>query len=220
MTAKLATVDDCILARVKEAGDIRDGSIVPRSASGPPHVGSVHFDCGYLSPFFVTDPERMEVVFEDAYVLIHEKTITSKRDLLPLLELITKRGKPLLIIAEEVRGEALATLVVNKLRGPLQVAAVRAPGSGDQRKRMLQAIALLTSGKVITEGLDIQLKNIQISDLGQAKKITVDKNNTVVEAGPGTISFPLSLPPPRHAMTRSPGPWLRLCTNAQSPFRY
>ena len=206
MTAKLATVDDCILARVKEAGDIRDGSIVPRGASGTPHVGSVHFDCGYLSPFFVTDPERMEVVFEDVYVLLHEKTISSKRDLLPLLEPITKSGKPLLIIAEEVRGEALATLVVNKLRGPLQVAAVRAPGSGDQRKRMLQAIALLTSGKVITEGLDIQLKNIQISDLGQAKKITVDKNNTVVEAGPGTTSSPLSLPPPRHAMTRSSEP--------------
>jgi chaperonin GroEL len=182
MTAKLATVDDRVLAGVKEAGDFRDGTIVPRGASGPPHVGSVHFDCGYLSPFFVTDPERMEAVFEDAYVLLHEKTISSKQDLLALLGPITKSGKPLLIIAEDVRGEALATLVVNKLRGPLQVAAVRAPGSGDQRKSMLQAIALLTSGKVITEGLD-SLKNIQISDLGQAKKITVDKDNTVVEAG-------------------------------------
>jgi chaperonin GroEL len=181
MTAQLATVDDRILARVEEAGAIRDGSIIPRSATDKPQVGGMQFDCGYLSPYFVTDPERMEVAFENVYVLIHEKKISSKEDLLPLLEQITKSGKPLLIIAEDVGGEALATLVVNKLRGPLQVAAVRAPGFGDQRKSMLQDIALLTGGKAITEGLDIQLKNVQISDLGQARKITIDKNNTVVE---------------------------------------
>jgi chaperonin GroEL len=211
MTAKLATVDDHILARVKEAGDIRGGSSIPRSASGKPQVGGMQFDCGYLSPYFVTDPERMEVVFEDVYVLIHEKTISSKQDLLPLLEPITKSGKPLLIIAGEVQGEALATLVVNKLRGPLQVAAVRAPGFGDQRRSMLRDIALLTGGKAITEGLEIQLKNIQISDLGQANKITVDKNNTVVEAGPGTTSFPLSLiPEPTQMLAR------RLC-NLRGP---
>jgi chaperonin GroEL (HSP60 family) len=181
MTGKLAKVDDRILAREEEGGAIRDGSIIPRSASDTPQVGGMHFDCGYLSPYFVTDPERMEVAFENVYVLIHEEKISSKEDLLPLLEQITKSGKPLLIIAEDVGGEALATLVVNKLRGPLQVAAVRAPSCGDQRKSMLQDIARLTGGKAITEGLDIQLKNIQISDLGQAKKITIDKNNTVVE---------------------------------------
>jgi chaperonin GroEL (HSP60 family) len=181
MTAQLATVDDCILARAEEAGNIRDGSIIPRSAGDKPQVGGMEFDCGYLSPYFVTDPERMEVAFENVYVLIHEKKISSKKDLLPLLEQITKSGKPLLIIAEDVGGEALANLVVNKLRGSLQVVAVRAPGFGDQRKSMLQEIAILTGGKAITEGLDIELKNIQISDLGQAKKITVDKNSTVVE---------------------------------------
>ena len=144
-------------------------------------VEGMQFDRGYLSPYFVTDPERMEATLENAYILIHEKKISSKKDLLPLLEQITKSGKPLLIIAEDVGGEALANLVVDKLRGSLQVAAVRAPGFGDQRKSMLQEIAILTGGKAITEGLDIELKNIQISDLGQAKKITVDKNNTVVE---------------------------------------
>jgi chaperonin GroEL (HSP60 family) len=180
MTAQLATGDDRILAGVEEADAIRDGSIIPRKASDKPQVGGMQFDCGYLSPYFVTDPERMEVAFENVYILIHEKRISSKKELLPLLEQITS-GKPLLIIAEDVGGEALATLVVNKLRGPLQVAAVRAPGFGDQRKSMLRDIALLTGGKAITEDLDIQLKNIQISDLGQAKKITIDKNNTVVE---------------------------------------
>ena len=180
MTAQLATVNARTLALVEEAGAIRDGSI-RRSTSDKPQVGSMQFDCGYLSPYFVTDPERMEVAFENVYILIHEKKISSKKDLLPLLEQITKSGKPLLIIAEDVGGEALATLVVNKLRGPLQVAAVRAPGFGDQRKRVLQEIALLTGGKAVTEGLDIELKNIQISDLGQAKKITVDKNSTVIE---------------------------------------
>ena len=181
MAAKLATVDARILARMEEAVTIRDGSIIPRSASDKPQVGGMQFDCGYLSPYFVTDPERMEVAFENVYILIHEGKISSKKDLLPLLEQITKSGKPLLIIAEDVGGEALATLVVSKLRGPLQVAAVRAPGFGDQRKSMLQDIAVLTGGKAITEGLDIQLKNIQISDLGQAKKISVAKNSTVIE---------------------------------------
>jgi chaperonin GroEL (HSP60 family) len=181
MTAQRATVDDCILDRAEEAGNISDGSIIPRSAGDEPQVGGMQFDCGYLSPYFVTDPERMEVAFENVYLLIHEKKISSKKDLLPLLEQITKSGKPLFIIAEDVGGEALAHLVVNKLRGSLRVAAVRAPGFGDQRKSMLQEIALLTGGKAITEGLDIELKNIQISDLGQAKKITVDKNSTVVE---------------------------------------
>ena len=181
MAAKLATVDDHILACVEETGPVRDRGIILRSAGDKPQVRGMQFDCGYLSPYFVTDPERMEVAFENAYILIHEKTISSKDDLLPLLEQTTQRGKPLLIIAEDVDGEALATLVVRKLRGPLQVAAVRAPGFGDQRKSMLQDIALLTGGKGITAGFDIQLKNIQISDLGQAKKITIDKNRTVVE---------------------------------------
>jgi chaperonin GroEL (HSP60 family) len=181
MAAKLATVDDHILACVEETGPVRDRGIILRSAGDKPQVRGMQFDCGYLSPYFVTDPERMEVAFENAYILIHEKTISSKDDLLPLLEQTTQRGKPLLIIAEDVDGEALATLVVRKLRGPLQVAAVRAPGFGDQRKSMLQDIALLTGGKALTENLGIQLKNIQISDLGQAKRITIDKNNTVVE---------------------------------------
>src|ERR1700694_1182555 len=175
------TVEDRILARVQKSGATRDGRIIPRGASDKPQVGGMQFACGYLSPYFVTDPERMEVAFENVYILIHEKKISSKKELLPLLEQITKSGKPLLIIAEDIGGEALATLVVSKLRGPLQVAAVRAPGFGDQRKSMLQDIALLTGGKAITEGLDIQLENIQISDLGQAKKITIDKNNTVLE---------------------------------------
>jgi chaperonin GroEL len=141
----------------------------------------MQFDCGYLSPYFVTDPEHMEVTFENVYVLIHERQINSKKDLLPLLEQIRKSGKPLLIISEDVGGEALATLVVNKLRGPLQVAAVRAPGFGDQRKSILQGIALLTGGKAIIQGTGINLENIQISDLGQATKITIDRNSTVIE---------------------------------------
>src|SRR5208337_3829459 len=181
MTAQLATADDRIWAGVEEAVAIRDGSITARSASEKPHFGGMQFDCGYLSPYFITDPELMEVVFENVYVLIHEKKISSMKDLLPLLGQIAKTGKPLLIIAEDVGGEALATLVVNKLRGPLQVAAVRAPGFGDRRKSMLHDIALLTGGKAITEDLNIDLKTIQICDLGLATKITVDKNATVVE---------------------------------------
>ncbi len=148
-------------------------------------VEGMQFDRGYLSPYFVTDPERMEVTLENAYILINEKKISSMKDLLPLLEQIAKSGKPLLIIAEDVEGEALATLVVNKLRGTLQVAAVKAPGFGDRRKAMLQDIAILTGGKAITEDLGIKLENVQISDLGQAKKITIDKDNTTLVEGKG-----------------------------------
>ncbi|HET8826510.1 MAG TPA: chaperonin GroEL, partial [Terriglobales bacterium] len=145
----------------------------------------MQFDRGYLSPYFVTDPERMEVAFENAYVLINEKKISSMKDILPLLEQISKSGKPLVIIAEDIEGEALATLVVNKLRGTLQVAAVKAPGFGDRRKAMLQDIATLTGGKAITEDLGIKLENVKIEDLGQAKKITIDKDNTTIIEGKG-----------------------------------
>ena len=148
-------------------------------------VEGMQFDRGYLSPYFVTDPERMEAALENAYILIHEKKISSMKDLLPLLEQIAKSGKPLLIIAEDVEGEALATLVVNKLRGTLQVCAVKAPGFGDRRKAMLQDIAILTGGKAITEDLGIKLENVQMSDLGQAKKITIDKDNTTIVEGKG-----------------------------------
>src|SRR6202522_417332 len=153
-------------------------------------VEGMQFDRGYLSPYFVTDPERMESVQENAYILIHEKKISSMKDLLPLLEQIAKGGKPLLIIAEDVEGEALATLVVNKLRGTLQVAAVKAPGFGDRRKAMLQDIAILTGGKAITEDLGIKLENVQMADLGQAKKVTIDKDNTTIvedKGKPGDI---------------------------------
>jgi chaperonin GroEL len=148
-------------------------------------VEGMQFDRGYLSAYFVTDPERMEATLENAYILIHEKKISSMKDVLPLLEQISKSSKPLLIIAEDVEGEALATLVVNKLRGTLQVCAVKAPGFGDRRKAMLQDIATLTGGKAITEDLGTKLENVQISDLGQAKKITVDKDNTTVVEGKG-----------------------------------
>src|SRR6266496_4099879 len=148
-------------------------------------VEGMQFDRGYLSPYFVTDPERMEVAFENAYVLINEKKISSMKDILPLLEQISKSGRPLVIIAEDIEGEALATLVVNKLRGTLQVAAVKAPGFGDRRKAMLQDIATLTGGKAITEDLGIKLENVKIEDLGQAKKITIDKDNTTIIEGKG-----------------------------------
>jgi chaperonin GroEL len=151
-------------------------------------VEGMQFDRGYLSPYFVTDPERMEAVLENPYILIHEKKISSMKDLLPLLEQIAKGGKPLIIIAEDVEGEALATLVVNKLRGTLHVAAVKAPGFGDRRKAMLQDIAILTGGKAITEDLGIKLENVQISDLGQAKKVTIDKDNTTIVEGKGKHS--------------------------------
>ncbi len=148
-------------------------------------VEGMQFDRGYLSPYFVTDPERMEAALENALILIHEKKISSMKDLLPLLEQIAKMGKPLLIIAEDVEGEALATLVVNKLRGTLNVAAVKAPGFGDRRKAMLEDIAILTGGKVISEDLGIKLENVQLSDLGKAKKITIDKDNTTIVEGGG-----------------------------------
>src|SRR5438552_3127817 len=148
-------------------------------------VEGMQFDRGYLSPYFVTDPERMECSLENALILIHEKKISSMKDLLPLLEQVAKLGKPMLLIAEDVEGEALATLVVNKLRGTLNIAAVKAPGFGDRRKAMLEDIGILTGGKVISEDLGIKLENVQLSDLGRAKKITIDKDNTTIVEGAG-----------------------------------
>ena len=148
-------------------------------------VEGMQFDRGYLSPYFVTDPERMEVKLEDAYILIHEKKISSMKDLLPLLEQTARSGKPLLIISEDVEGEALATLVVNKLRGTLQICAVKAPGFGDRRKAMLDDIATLTGGKVIAEEVGFKLENVKTDDLGRAKKITIDKDNTTLIEGAG-----------------------------------
>ncbi len=148
-------------------------------------VEGMQFDRGYLSPYFVTDPDRMEVSLEEPYILIHEKKISSMKDLLPLLEQVARNGKPLVIIAEDVDGEALATLVVNKLRGTLNVAAVKAPGFGDRRKAMLEDIAKLTGGKAITEDLGIKLENVKIEDLGRAKRVTVDKDNTTIIEGKG-----------------------------------
>jgi chaperonin GroEL len=151
-------------------------------------VEGMQFDRGYLSPYFVTDPERMECVLEDPYILIHEKKISSMKDLLPLLEQIAKSGKPLVIVAEEVEGEALATLVVNKLRGTLHCSAVKAPGFGDRRKAMLEDIAILTGGRAITEDLGIKLENVKLEDLGRAKKVTIDKDNTTIVEGSGKTS--------------------------------
>jgi chaperonin GroEL len=148
-------------------------------------VEGMQFDRGYLSPYFVTDPERMEVALENPVILIHEKKISSMKDLLPVLEQVARLGRPLLIIAEEVEGEALATLVVNKLRGTLQVAAVKAPGFGDRRKAMLEDIAILTGGRAITEDLGVKLENIKMEDLGRAKKVTIDKDNTTIVEGAG-----------------------------------
>ncbi|MDQ3168687.1 MAG: chaperonin GroEL [Acidobacteriota bacterium] len=148
-------------------------------------VEGMQFDRGYLSPYFVTDPERMEVVLENPVILIHEKKISSMKDLLPLLEQVARAGRPLVIIAEDVDGEALATLVVNKLRGTLQAAAVKAPGFGDRRKAMLEDIAILTGGKAITEDLGLKLENIKLEDLGKAKKVTIDKDNTTIVEGDG-----------------------------------
>ena len=151
-------------------------------------VEGMQFDKGYLSPYFITDSERMETVLEDAYILIHEKKISNLKDLLPMLEKVAKTGKPLMIIAEDVEGEALATLVVNKLRGTFQCAAVKAPGFGDRRKAMLEDIAILTGGRCITEDLGIKLESIELTDLGRAKRITVDKENTTIVEGSGDTS--------------------------------
>jgi chaperonin GroEL len=148
-------------------------------------VEGMQFDRGYLSAYFVTDPERMEATLENCLILLNEKKISSMKDLLPLLEQVAKLGKPLLIVAEDVEGEALATLVVNKLRGTLQVCAVKAPGFGDRRKAMLEDIAILTGGKVISEDLGIKLESVKLEDLGKAKKITIDKDNTTIVEGAG-----------------------------------
>jgi chaperonin GroEL len=149
-------------------------------------VDGMQFDRGYLSPYFVSDPDRMEAVLEDPYILIHEKKISNMKDLLPLLEQIARAGRPLLIIAEEVEGEALATLVVNKLRGTLNAAAVKAPGFGDRRKAMLDDIAILTGGKSIMEETGIKLEGVRLEDLGRAKRVTIDKDNTTIVDGGGT----------------------------------
>ena len=148
----------------------------------------MQFDKGYLSPYFCTDNESMEVQFQDAYILIHEKKISSLNEILPLLQTVAKTNKPLVIIAEDIEGEALAALVVNKLRGTLNVAAVKAPGFGDRRKAMLEDIAILTGGRCITEDLGIKLENVQLSDLGKAKRVTIDKENTTVVEGAGKSS--------------------------------
>ncbi len=148
-------------------------------------VEGMQFDRGYLSPYFVTDPDRMEVVLENPVILIHEKKISSMKDLLPVLEQVARGGRPLLIIAEDIEGEALATLVVNKLRGTLQAAAVKAPGFGDRRKAMLEDIAILTGGRALTEDLGIKLENVKLEDLGKAKKVTIDKDNTTIVEGAG-----------------------------------
>jgi chaperonin GroEL len=181
------TIGKIIAEAMKKVG--KDGVITVEEAKTMETqlevVEGMQFDRGYLSPYFVTDPERMEAVLENALILIHEKKISSMKDLLPLLEQIAKGGRPLVIIAEDVEGEALATLVVNKLRGTLQVAAVKAPGFGDRRKAMLQDIATLTGGKAITEDLGIKLENVQMQDLGQAKKVTIDKDNTTIVEGKG-----------------------------------
>jgi chaperonin GroEL len=167
----------------------KDGVITVEEAKGMATtldiVEGMQFDRGYISPYFITDAERLESVLEDAYILIHDKKISSMKDLLPILEQIARMGKPLLIIAEDVEGEALATLVVNKLRGVLQVCAVKAPGFGDRRKAMLEDIAILTGGTVISEDLGLKLENVKSDDLGRAKKIIVDKENTTIVEGAG-----------------------------------
>jgi chaperonin GroEL len=167
----------------------KDGVITVEEAKGLETslevVEGMQFDRGYLSPYFVSDPERMECVLENPFILIHEKKIANMRELLPLLEQVVKAGRPMMLIAEDVEGEALATLVVNKLRGTFQVCAVKAPGFGDRRKAMLEDIAILTGGKCITEDLGIKLENIKIEDLGQAKRITADKDNTIILEGKG-----------------------------------
>jgi chaperonin GroEL len=181
------SIGEIIAQAMEKVG--KDGVITVEEAKGLETslevVEGMQFDRGYLSPYFVTDPERMEVALEDAYILIHEKKISSMKDLLPVLEQVAKSGKPLVIIAEDVEGEALATLVVNKLRGTLHAAAVKAPGFGDRRKAMLEDIGILTNGKCITEDLGIRLENVKLEDLGRAKKIVIDKENTTIVEGAG-----------------------------------
>src|SRR6201989_2369806 len=182
-----ATIGNIIAEAMKKVG--KDGVITVEESKTLETqlevVEGMQFDRGYLSPYFVTDPERMEAALENAYILINEKKISSMKDLLPLLEQIAKSCKPLIIIAEDVEGEALATLVVNKLRGTLQVAAVKAPGFGDRRKAMLEDLAVLTGGQCITEDLGIKLENVKLDDLGRAKRVTIDKENTTVVEGEG-----------------------------------
>src|SRR5213596_1569124 len=181
------TIGEIIAQAMEKVG--KDGVITVEEAKGLETsleiVEGMQFDRGYLSPYFVTDAERMECVLENPYILNHEKKISNMRELLPLLEQVAKSGRPLVIIAEDVEGEALATLVVNKLRGTLQVLAVKAPGFGDRRKAMLEDVAILTGGKCITEDLGVKLENLKIEDLGQAKKITADKDNTTIVEGKG-----------------------------------
>jgi chaperonin GroEL len=184
------TIGNLIAEAMEKVG--KDGVITVEESKSADTVLDVvegmQFDRGYLSPYFVTDAERMEVVLEDALVLIHEKKISVMKDMLPLLEQVARSGKPFLIIAEDVEGEALATLVVNKLRGTLHTCAVKAPGFGDRRKAMLEDIATLTGGKAITEDLGIKLENIKLEDLGKAKKVVVDKDNTTIVEGAGKSS--------------------------------
>ncbi len=189
-----ANGDEEIGAIIAEAVKVvgKDGVITIEESktmhTGLETVDGMQFDRGYLSPYFVTDAERLEVILEDPYVLIYEKKISAMKDLLPLLEQVARGGKPLLIIAEDVEGEALATLVVNKLRGTLNVAAVKAPGFGDRRKAILGDIAVLTGGKAITEDLGIKLEGVKLEDLGKAKRITIDKDNTTIVDGAGKAS--------------------------------
>jgi chaperonin GroEL len=182
-----STIGDIIAEAMEKVG--KEGVITVEEAKGLETtlevVEGMQFDRGYLSPYFVTDPERMEAKLEDAYVLIHEKKISSMKDLLPILESIAKTGKPFLLVAEDVEGEALATLVVNKIRGTLACTAVKAPGFGDRRKAMLEDIAILSGGRVIAEELGIKLENVTLNDLGRAKRIVVDKDNTTVIDGAG-----------------------------------
>ncbi len=185
-----STIGDILAEAMDKVG--KEGVITVEEAKGLETtldlVEGMRFDRGYLSPYFVTDAERMECVYEDAYLLIHEKKISSMKDLLPVLENVAKTGKPLVIIAEEVEGEALATLVVNKIRGTLKVVAVKAPGFGDRRKAMLEDIAILTDGKMIAEELGIKLENVTLKDLGRTKRVIVDKDNTTVVEGAGKKS--------------------------------
>src|ERR671919_1491745 len=189
-----ANADETIGKIIAEAMDKvgKDGVITVEEAKSMETslevVEGMQFDRGYLSPYFVTDPERMEVVVENPVILIHEKRISAMKDLLPVLELVARAGRPMLIIAEDIDGDALATLVVNKLRGTLQAAAVKAPGYGDRRKAMLEDVAVLTGGKALTEDLGLKLENMTLEDLGQAKKITVDKDSTTIVEGTGSAA--------------------------------